>query len=68
MWKDDLRLLNTTEAARVMGVKRKTVLKWIERGFLMAVKPGGRDWAISLADLESMNRRPVGRPKKARIK
>lgn len=55
-------MLTTTQVAELHHVKRITVLFWIRRGHLPAVKHG-RDWMIAEADAAAFVPRKVGRPK-----
>lgn len=57
-------LLTTQQAADLLGLDRRTVLKYIERGLIQATK-FGRDWQIDPAEVEHFQRerRKPGRPK-----
>ena len=46
----DETYMTVTEAAHITGYQRQTVLHWIRRGFLPAVRVG-RSWMIRRADL-----------------
>lgn len=46
----DETYITVTEAAHITGYQRQTVLHWIRRGFLHAVRVG-RSWMIRRADL-----------------
>jgi excisionase family DNA binding protein len=46
----DETYITVTEAAHLTGYQRQTVLHWIRRGFLRAVRVG-RSWMIRRADL-----------------
>jgi excisionase family DNA binding protein len=46
----DETYITVTEAAHLTGYQRQTVLHWIRRGFLRAVRVG-RSWMIARADL-----------------
>lgn len=59
------RLLTTAEAARILGLHRSRVQALAKSGQLKAQKHG-RDYLIRAADLASVERRPVGRPRKER--
>jgi excisionase family DNA binding protein len=48
-------LLNPREAAEILRVTDRTVLRYIEAGHLAAVQlPGGRLWRIRRADVEAL--------------
>ncbi len=49
-------LLSTGEAARLCAVKPDTVLKWIKRGRLEAVRTAGGHYRIQLSDIEPLIR------------
>lgn len=51
--------LTTAQAAKRVGVTRRAILKWIERGRLPAEKHG-RDWSINPADLVGLSREKPG--------
>lgn len=55
----------TAEAADLLGLKRKTVVRFIERGVIHAEKRG-RDYFIQAAELARFQseRRGRGRPRK----
>lgn len=46
-----ITLYKTTEAAAIFGVRRLTVIRWIEAGQLKAAKIGGQ-WRITAAEIE----------------
>lgn len=56
-------MLTTREAAKTLGVTPDHVRHLIRSGKLKATAHG-RDWAIDPADLEALERKPPGRPKK----
>jgi len=49
---DELELLTTGKAARICSVRADTVLKWIKKGRLEAVRTAGGHYRIQLQDLE----------------
>lgn len=57
--------LTTSEAADLLALDRRTILKYIERGLIQARKHG-RDWQIDPDEVEryQRERRKPGRPKK----
>lgn len=59
-------MLTVKQAAERLGIHVNTVLLWIARGDLPAVK-FGTQWAVKLADVDraGKKRRSRGRPKKA---
>lgn len=56
--------LSITEAARLLSLTRGRVLQLIDSEQLPARRVG-RFWVIARADLDAMERRPRGRPRKA---
>ena len=58
-------LLSTAEAADRLGVTVRAVQKMIEAGTLTASKVG-RDYIIQASDIKNLERRPPGRPPKAK--
>lgn len=56
-----MKFLNTTQAAKILGISRDGVLKLIYSGTLRAEKVG-RDWMITPAAIEAAKGRRVGRP------
>ena len=48
-------LVNITKAAKLLGVDRKTVYRWLLSGDLRATKMGGRTW-IAGAEIERVLR------------
>jgi excisionase family DNA binding protein len=58
-------LLTTQQAADALGLHRRTILKYIQRGLIQAVK-FGRDWQIDPVEVEryQQERRKPGRPSK----
>lgn len=48
---DTFPVISTYQAAELVGVARVTILKWIQRGHLPAVKVG-RDYIIQRSDLD----------------
>jgi excisionase family DNA binding protein len=64
-----MALVNTTVAARVLGVTRIRVVQLIRLGHLQAQKIG-RDWLIDEKTLNEFasRKRPAGRPKKPKKK
>lgn len=48
---ETLPMLSTYQSAEIVGVARVTILKWIQRGHLPAVKVG-RDYIIQRSDLD----------------
>lgn len=58
-----MALITTVEAARRLGVTRPRIHQFISEGRLPATR-FGRDLAIEEADLEKLERRPVGHPPK----
>lgn len=59
-------MLTTTQAATELGIKPDSVKKLCQRGIMKAER-AGRDWLISLEEVEryKIERRPIGRPKSA---
>jgi excisionase family DNA binding protein len=50
-------LMSTTEAARLLGVDRRTVIKWCEAGDLQAVRIGeGGHWRLIRSGVERIVR------------
>lgn len=56
--------LTTQQAADLLDLDRRTILKYIQRGLIQARK-FGRDWQIDPAEVERyrQERRKPGRPK-----
>jgi putative resolvase len=50
-----MTLYKTREAAELFGVRRLTVIRWIEAGRLKATKYG-RQWRITAAEIERRKR------------
>jgi excisionase family DNA binding protein len=59
-----MKLINTGEAARRLGVTANRVRALIDSKRLKATKVG-RDWLIDTKDLEAVKKRKPGRPRKA---
>jgi len=59
-----IMIVNSTQAAKALGVSPRRVLAIIKSGRLPAVKVG-RDWIILKSDLKLVSSRKPGRPKKA---
>ena len=57
-------IINTAEAAAILGVSVERVLKLIKAGRLPARKIS-RDWAIARADLALVADRRPGRPRRS---
>lgn len=52
---DQHELISPQQAAKIFGVTDRTVLRYIERGDLPAVRlPGGRLYRIKRSDVESL--------------
>jgi len=47
------KLLKTREVAKILGVKPRTVSKWIREGELRAVKINGHTWRVRREDLDN---------------
>ena len=45
-------MLKTREVAKILGVKPRTVSKWIRSGELKAVKINGHTWRVRQEDLD----------------
>jgi excisionase family DNA binding protein len=60
-----MKLLNTQEAAKKLGVNHSRVRQLISGGRLPAQKIG-RDWIIKESDLKKVADRKPGRPRKNR--
>ncbi len=62
------KLLNTDEVAELVGKKKSTVTKWIEKGWLNAEKKRDGRWYVTAKELENAQKvlaeKHVGRPKK----
>ena len=48
-----MKMYTTTEAAKIFGVTRKTVLNWIDKGIIKAVQPL-REYRISEEEIERL--------------
>ena len=59
-------MLNTSQAAKALGVSVRRVQAMCESGRLPAVKIG-RDWIIKKTDLNLVSIRKPGRPPKMRV-
>jgi len=46
-------MLKTREVAKILGVKPRTVSKWIREGELRAVKINGHTWRVRREDLDN---------------
>lgn len=55
-------VIDTTEAARRLGITRRRVLALIQDGRLPAQRLGERSWAINESDLKRLVLRKPGRP------
>ena len=55
-------IYTTAEASAALGVKPKTVTRYIERGLIVAEKRG-RDYLISAGEIERFKRERRGRGK-----
>ncbi len=51
-----MEYLTVREIARMLGVRELTVCAWLRNGRLRGVKPGGKCWRVSRADLEKFLR------------
>ena len=60
-----MKLINTAEAARKLGVTANRVRALIHAKRLKAVR-FGRDWLIDPKDLSAVKKRKPGRPRKAK--
>jgi len=56
-------MINTSQAAKAIGVTPRRVLALIQSGRLPAVKVG-RDWVVKKSDLKLVSSRKPGRPPK----
>jgi excisionase family DNA binding protein len=52
------QFLNAAEVAKLIGVNRATVIRWIKRGVIKGVvrPPGTQQWKIPLVAYEEMSR------------
>ena len=52
------QFLNASEVAKLIGVNRATVIRWIKKGAIKGVvrPPGSQRWQIPLAAYEEMSR------------
>lgn len=57
-------IIDTTEAARRLGISRRRVLKLIDDERLPAERLGARQWVIQEADLKLVRDRKPGSPGK----
>ena len=62
-----VKIISTTEAAKLLNVTPDRVRKMIDAKRLKAIKVG-REWLIDPKHLEAVKDRKVGRPRKARKK
>ena len=62
-----MKLLGTKEASERLAVSQQRIQALIKNGQLPAEKVG-RDWLIKESDLELVQNRQAGRPKKAAAK
>jgi excisionase family DNA binding protein len=60
-----MKILNTKQAAKILGINASRVRQLILSGRLPAQKLG-RDWIIQEKDLKKVSHRKPGRPKKER--
>jgi len=58
-----MKLINTTQAAKILKINQSRVRQLILSSRLPAVK-FGRDWAINVKSLKMVKVRKTGRPKK----
>lgn len=58
-----MKLLNTTQVSKILGVNKSRVRQFIAAGRLPARKIG-RDWLVKEEDLELVRHRKIGRPRK----
>jgi len=52
------QFLNASEVARILGVDRATVIRWIKKGVIKGVvrPPGAQRWQIPLVAYEEMSK------------
>ncbi len=62
-----MKLLGTKEASERLAVSQQRIQALIKNGQLPAEKVG-RDWLIKESDLELVQNRQAGRPKKEAVK
>ena len=62
---DLTKCYTTTQAAKILKIKNRSVSSYISRGLIKGDKIG-RDWFINISEIERFQRerRPVGRPEK----
>ncbi len=60
------RLLSPSEVARIFGVTRAAVIKWIKTGKIRAIEVHGR-WRIPYSEVERLLRGEVLRPRRVAI-
>jgi len=58
-----MKIINTTQAAKILKINQSRVRQLILSGRLPAIK-FGRDWAINVKFLKMVRIRKTGRPKK----
>lgn len=49
-----MEYLTTTEAAKILKVTPKTFTYWLEKGKVPGAKKLGREWRVTLADVEAL--------------
>jgi hypothetical protein len=68
MKKRQEKMLTTSEVVKQLDAPYQTVVSWIKKGLFPGAKleetPRGPVWLIPSSDLESFERRPMGRPRK----
>lgn len=55
-----MKLLTTTEAARLCGVSPRTLLRWLTSGEMTGVRTAGGHWRLRESDLAGLPREPGG--------
>ena len=60
------RLLSPSEVAKIFGVTRAVVIKWIRTGKIRAIEVHGR-WRIPYSEVERLLRGEVSRPRRVTI-
>lgn len=53
--------LETRDVQRIFGVSRQTVMKWVRKGYIHAIRHKWA-WMFSEREVQSFQRRPNGRP------
>ena len=55
MMENDIRLVSTAEAARLLGLNERTVRRLVERGELREIRLGARTWLVRSELVELVN-------------